>query len=310
MSSRERRQRLLRRWYPASWRERYGDDLLDYLDDAYPTSRLPLRALVSLVRSGTWERCRANGLVGEATKPEQRVRVGALGVLGAWTIIVVAGSFFAKYSEHWDASTPAPRRAIPSMAMSVLQVSAFAGVILCAAAGLLSSRSLWRWSRSTGVRHAMRLVRPALVALVVATTTSAVVIDVAHHLSATQRNGALTWYQVVGVAWSLTLALCLAVAYVTVARVAMRLEYSHRELAVLSRLARGVAASIGVIVASFLVWWIAMARSAPSFFSTAVGGVANTSVPLPMIVTAVVMLVGLLVALWGVYRSRSLGAVS
>jgi len=303
VSARQRRERLLRRCYPAAWRERYGEDLLEYLDDSYGDSRLPLRAALSLARSGTWQRCREVGLVGDATAPDVRLRAGALSVLGAWMIFVVAGSIFAKYSEHWDAVTPAASRALPSTAMTVMQGAAFAGATLCVVAGLMTSRSFWRWARPLGVRGTLRQVRPALLAGFVATSTSAVVIEVAHHLSSSQRNGGVAWYQVVGLAWMFTLVGCLITGYACVARIVMRLDYSEREMVVLSRLAAGVASLMVVVLASLIVWWVAIARVANSFLTTGFMGVSANSIPLPMVTVALTMAVGLFIAGWGVRRT-------
>jgi hypothetical protein len=46
------------RWYPATWRRRYGEELVAMLDDTYGDDKLPPRVRASLVRSGITERVR------------------------------------------------------------------------------------------------------------------------------------------------------------------------------------------------------------------------------------------------------------
>jgi len=46
------------RWYPAAWRQRYGEELIAMLDDTHGNDKLPRRARMSLRRSGLIERIR------------------------------------------------------------------------------------------------------------------------------------------------------------------------------------------------------------------------------------------------------------
>ena len=303
MSRRRERAQWVRRWYPAAWCERYGEELLDLLDDTFAEARLSVGARLSIVRAGIGERCREGGFAGNGSTPALRARAGSLSVLGAWALFVVAGSGFAKYSEHWDSFTPAASRAVPSTAMTVLQVSAYAGALLCVTAALLSGRSFARLGQRIGTRATLRLVRPGVLAAVVAASSSGVIIVVAHHLNALQRNGGSSWYQFVGLIWVSTLVVCLVVGLATVVRVVLRLDYSRREILSLSWLGGGVAVSMLVIFGSLLVWWVAIARSAGKFFSSSLMLIPATTVPLPMIAVAVTMLLGLLVASWGVSRT-------
>lgn len=51
MKSTDHRERLLR-WYPPTWRDRYGEEFAAYLEDAHPSGRLPWRARLSVVVGG------------------------------------------------------------------------------------------------------------------------------------------------------------------------------------------------------------------------------------------------------------------
>jgi hypothetical protein len=46
------------RWYPAAWRRRYGEELIAMLDDTHGNGKPPLRARMSLLRSGLMQRIR------------------------------------------------------------------------------------------------------------------------------------------------------------------------------------------------------------------------------------------------------------
>ena len=88
--------RRVLRWYPAAWRERYGDELIDLLSDTYAENPLPTRAWIGIVMAGVNERGREAAFIGRVSRREDRVRGGALIVLAAWALFIVAGSGFAK----------------------------------------------------------------------------------------------------------------------------------------------------------------------------------------------------------------------
>ena len=122
------------RWYPRSWRARYGDELAALLDDEYGRSA-PARIRLSLVSGGLRQRARQSGLTGDAVPAADGVRAGALVVLVAWIAFVVAGASFAKFSEHFDEALPHSLGAhhVPDLAFTVLQALAGAASILVAA---------------------------------------------------------------------------------------------------------------------------------------------------------------------------------
>ena len=291
------------RGYPAAWRDRYGRELTDLLADTYGDRPLPLRARLALLRAGLIERCRYSDALGRRARPEDQVRAGALTVWFAWACFVVAGAAFAKYSEHWDVATPSAHRALPESAMTLLQVSAFVGAGLCAAAAVVSWGSWWRFLRETGVGNVARLLRPGLVAGLLAVFSTGVIIAVAHHSSYAQRNGSPGAYRFLGLGWSVLLVGCLAVMTWNVDRLVRRLEYSQRQLKYLAVLARLLSVAMLAIFASLLLWWVVIARFAPRFLATGLMGVSNSTVPVPMVGSATLMCAGLLLAARGVRQS-------
>ncbi len=307
VTRRDRRARLVAWSYPSSWRARYGEELLTLLEDTYADGPMNSSAWMSLVRAGVAQRCRAAGVVVGLTRgasPHDRARAGTLSVAWAWLIFVLSGSSFAKFSEHWDLVTRPTARAVPSSAMSVMQVAAWVRAAVWLAALAVSWRALGHVRRQWGGAQLVRLVRPALVTGAVIASSSAVLIVVAHHLSAPQRNGASAWYSLGFLFWATlcTVGLLVAAA-VVVGRVALRLEFTSRELRIVAR--RGVMAmsALCVMVASMLVWWVSLASDASRFFDTRAWGASGTAQSLPMILVALMMGIGLAVATSGTRRA-------
>lgn len=301
-ANQSRAQRMLR-WYPAAWRERYGSELVDLIDDTYGERPLGARAYASLARTGIVQRLRYTFLLSRPASPGDPVREGALTVWFAWACYVVAGAGFAKYSEHWDVATPLNHRAIPEFAMMLVQVSAFVGAGLCGVAALVSLSSAWRYLRDSGVRRVERLMRSGLVAALLAAISTSVMIAVAHHSSYAQRNGSLGAYRFLGLGWSILLVACLAVMSWNIGRLVRQLEYSPRQLTYLAVVARLLSLTMAVIFASFVLWWMAIARFAPRFLATGLLGVSNSTVSVPMLGSAMLMGTGLVLAARGVRRS-------
>jgi hypothetical protein len=118
------------RWYPAAWRERYGEELSALVEDTYgPDARVPRRARLRLARAGIGERfCELAG--GHDPDPGDRSRAGVLLVLCGWACFVAAGSAVAKFAEHWDSMTPRTARSLPTASFDALQWAAAVGAVL------------------------------------------------------------------------------------------------------------------------------------------------------------------------------------
>lgn len=299
MTRRSVNRRRVLRWYPAAWRERYGNELVDLLSDTYADNPLPTRAWIGIVMAGVNERGREAALIGRVSRREDRIRAGALIVLAAWALFIVAGSGFAKYSEHWSAVTPLSDRTVPSIAIVVLQVATFVGVALCGVAALVSWPSFSRLAQHVGARRVFRLVRPAIVAGAISIAATAIIVEVSHHMSSFQRSVAPGPYRAVFLAWAGLLVVCLAVIVVTIGRVVLRIQYSEHQLRVLSVAALTTSAAMSVIFVSLVVWWVSIAQHASWFFTSGVVGAPGALTPVPMVGCGILMLAGLATAAWG-----------
>jgi hypothetical protein len=309
MNGRKRYGRFLR-WYPASWRQRYGDELVALLEDTYGDRPVPLRCRMSLVRAGAVERWRGSGLAADSDESRGKVRSGSLLVLCAWSVFVVAGAGFAKFAEHWDAATPPGDRPLPAAAYDAVQWAAGAGglIVLVAAASCLPA-----FARSMRDGDWTVIRRPVLRAMVVTVVTAAATLGIvvwAHHLGTRQRNGASTPYLGLGALWALLMVASIVCCTAAAVAAASRLRFTARMLRIHGALALAVTIAMVVVIGGTLVWWGAVASSAPWFFGSGVTGSATSPVPASMVAAGILMVLGLATAVVGAGRvARSIRGV-
>jgi hypothetical protein len=92
-------ERLIK-WYPSRWRARYGEEMVALMEDTYGEGSVPLSSQFAIMRTCAVEHLREIGLGGSEETPGERVRSGSLLVLCGWALFVIAGSAFAKMTEH------------------------------------------------------------------------------------------------------------------------------------------------------------------------------------------------------------------
>ena len=135
--NRSRRFERLLRWYPARWRERYRREMVALLEDTYGSRRIPWSARVSLMKNGSLERARGVGWVGDVASPSDRLKAGSTLIVTCWSLFVVAGAIFAKFSEHWNVLTPVADRPAANVGYNAVQWSGVVGVGLVGLGALL-----------------------------------------------------------------------------------------------------------------------------------------------------------------------------
>jgi hypothetical protein len=291
------------RWYPQRWRSRYGDEFLALLDDEYG-GNLPVLVRLSLIPRGLQQRARQSGLTGDSAPAPDRARAGALVVLAAWTLFVIAGASFAKLSEHFDESLPHGRAAhrVPDVAFTVIQTVAGLACALVVTGALLALPAFLRFLRSGGwgsLRgHFVRAVTCSALLVVV----TAPLLTWAHHLTPHQRNGGLHWYGILFLVWVTLLTITLTLWTGVAIAAARRLEFPPSVLMGESILAAAVAGTMLVMVSATVLWWAAMAMHAPAFLNAGPGGAPAASWDPWLTVTVASMVLAAGVALTGVVR--------
>jgi hypothetical protein len=282
-----KRCRLLR-WYPRSWRDRYEDEMLALLDDELGDDRAPMRLRLSLLRHGLTERARSWQPL--TTTPENRWRTGSLTVLVAWAGFMVGGAGFSKASEHFDRAVPIGSRLLPQSAFTVVAIGGTLGGLIVLAGAALALPAAVAYVRTGG----WPTVRPHLVrAVTVSAGTVALTIPLvvwAHRLSEPQRNGADIGYNIAFLAW---VALCIAsLACWTAVAVAVgrRVDLPRLTLRFEAALATALTATMSIVVAASVVWWVAIASAAPWFLDGTAVNATGSSYSIPLTVAVLTML--------------------
>lgn len=292
--------RLLR-WYPAAWRERYGDEFVAFMNDDLEGRRPTWSYRRRVATAGLRERALDVGLVGRTVAPAERRRVGSLVVLVSWGVMVLAGASYEKVSEHSAQALAPTARTGAQVAYDLVVGFGVAGVALVAAGALAALPSLRRFL-ATGGWESLRAHVVRAVALSILAGAGVVFLATwAHRLTGYQRNGGDGAYSaafaLLAILAAVTLGQWTAVAVAT----GRRLVLSDRTLRLESVLAVGVGAAIVGIAASASVWWVTMARDAPAFLTGSAGGSPSIVTP-NLVVTMGLMAFAVATSLMGVAR--------
>jgi hypothetical protein len=275
------------------------------LEDTYGDNTLPLRVQLSLARSGTVERAREVGILGDSAPSSERLKAGSLLVLCGWSLFVVAGATFAKFTEHWSVAMAASHRTLPTIADTATQIAGITGVLAVLFAAILVVPTFVRHLRARGWASVRRPVTRALVAVLVTAVVAACVILWAHHLNTSQRNGGSALFGAGAVAAGFVMLGALAIGTSTVITVTRTLNLPRATLRRLSSMALGVTVLMGVITSGVGIWWANEATYDPRFLANSIGsGVFATpnALPAPLVFAGVFMVVGLASALGGSIR--------
>ncbi len=293
--------RLLR-WYPASWRDRYGEELLALMEDEWGDRSPSLRYRRDVARAGLRERLHATGLVGHAASAPTRLRSGSLLVLSTWTLFVIAGIGLQKSSEHFAQALPHAVRPSSQDAFNAVTLCAVISVVAVLIGVAATLPTAIRFLRSGGWRHVRgHALRAASLSFLV--VVSVIPLSLwAHRLTSIQRNGtdhAYSW--VIGI-WALLIVLAL-VSWTSMAiAIAARLTLSRRVLRIEGSLALVVAGSMAAITGATVVWWDVLAAHASWFLLGDPVGRSSGAVSSTMVTIVSLMSCAVCFAIVGVVR--------
>jgi hypothetical protein len=300
------------RWYPPQWRARFGDEMAALLEDTHGMSAVPLRDRISLAKSGSMERVREAGLIGDSTGPDERIRAGSLLVLCGWSLFIVAGGIFAKFTEHWGAVTPKVDRLLLNDGYNAVRLAGEVGMALVLAAAFVVLPAFIRLVRGGGWA---RIKRPILRAALTGSATVAITaggIVWAHQLSYHDRNGGSVPYEVVFLIWGLAVVASIATSTAAAVCVTRIVNLSERTLRGLSGISIAVTLMMAVTIVGMVTWWGTEAIYAPQFLRNGFGnGIVVTSgtAPPALVSAGVLMVLGLAIAAFGaLHAARSLPA--
>ncbi len=294
------------RWYPPQWRSRYGDEMAVLLEDTYGSAgRVPLRVHVALARAGVAQRVREAGFAGSAGGVRGRLRAGALLVLYGWALFLVAGGIFAKLSDNWLGSTPTSDRWVASTSYDVVALAGALGCGLVLLAALVTLPAFVRLVRGGGWHRVRRPICRALVATTAAAVLFGTLLIWSWHLTPFERNGGLPAYGAFFVLFGLAVVVATACVTAAAAAVARWIEPTDRSLRSVGFMAVGVATSMMLICTATLSWWVWEAVHARDVLTNSIGNgipFSSDSVPPALLGSALLMLLGLILGVWGTMR--------
>ena len=230
-----------------------------------------------------------------------RSPAGLGAVLVAWALMILAGSAFAKSTEHWDdmATGATGLAAVGFVVVVAAAVVVGAALLLGVLIALPAAVAAWRGGR----------LRAAQVALLVAGVTCACaalvgvgVVLWAQRLSPEARNGGDQAYVLTVTGWAVLVAAALATTCAAGIAVLRRLELTERALQAELWLALVMAVGMGVIAAGTIMWWFGARRAAPRLFEAGPGAGSLTA---QLVAIVVGMAVALTIAVVGLTSARS-----
>ena len=301
MKRRDHVRRLLR-WYPAGWRERYGDEFLALVEDRLHETPLTVRLRLSIAIAGMRERCYGSGLIGTRSTVSTQRRSGSLMVLVAWSIMIVGGASLAKMAEHFMVSLPTTFRGTATFAYDATAVAGIVGTGLVLFGVIIALPGFVRLLRANEWPQVRRTISRSVlssVALIVATIGLA---SWAHHLNSTQRNGGAALYSAAFMVFALVVVITIGLWTRASVAAASRIDFTPRELLWESSIALGVCLSSMVVVTAATAWWIQMSLHAPWFLSGTLSGTSGSPWSARVLFTVLVMALATVTALWGGLR--------
>ena len=259
----------LLRWYPRTWRERYGEELLALIQDTVDEGRPTWRLRLGVIGGGLRERGH------QAWRAARTAAVKRLAGPGLGGIMFVAGTTIALLPENLSES-PSPARGWQAAAAfdAVLAAVALTGAVVLAS-GLAALPALVRFLRAGGWPKIRRRVGWAGGATGVAGGGLAGLVLVSGSRSTAQL--AASWAHVAGwLAAGLAIAVAIGLWATAASTTARHLTLAARVRAVQLVLGAVAAIMVTVVLATLDIWW--SVTQAPPWLVAAVVMLALASV--------------------------------
>ena len=254
-----RTRRWLVRLYPVTWRARYGEELDALIVEASGGGPVPWRMRFDLALAAARQHAHELRTGGAGRSPHERARAGAVLVLWAWMLFVLAGIGVQKLSEHWQTSVAEADRTLPAAAFDGLVAGAAIATAIVVVGAALLIPSVIAFGRSGRLVEIRRSAARSAALTVVAASLAVVVIARAHQLTASERNGGDAGYAVAFSACALLGALGLASWVATVSELTQRLDLSAGILRLEALVAMALVIAMAAMTICTIVWWVAAA---------------------------------------------------
>jgi hypothetical protein len=183
----ERRARRLVRWYPKSWRARYGDEFEELLIAELVEQPRSWPRTANVILSGSMARVTRAGLSGQALGPAEQLQVGLVSLgcaLAAFLAFAVA--MWSQLTIGWQWSRPDTLGTTMAVIMMTVAMSLFVTLALLAAIPIA-----WNVLRRVAGHQARGLIRPSLLFLA---GTALVVVGARHFGNGWPGTGGHPWF--------------------------------------------------------------------------------------------------------------------
>ena len=306
-----RRAGRLLRWYPASWRARYGDEFTELLLSEFDEQPRSWRRAADVARSGLLARLTGAGLTSHALEPSEQARAGlATTACSLAAFLIVGVAMWAQLTIGWEWASPGAGAATAAL------VAMSAAVAFLAVLALLAAIPL-AWAAARALKgHSERSVRRS--ALCALTGSGLIAAGGRHFANAWPGTGAhpalphgflpagvaaFSWagtlsvssywahpaalaaFPPAEVAWMALSPVALIAAVAGVAGLVRRLDLSPRVLRYEAWLASSAAAAMAVFLAGACCWVLAEG-SGPGLFHAGAIDVASLAVMMLALSTA------------------------
>jgi hypothetical protein len=302
MKSERRERNHLLRWYPAKWRDRYGEEFVALVHDEFGDATPSLRYRAAVACAGLRERVLATGLVGRHIDATTRLRSGSLLVLSTWTLFVLGGISLQKTSEHFARAVPLGSRASSQDAFNTVVFFAVISAVAVGVGTVATFPAVSRFIRSGGWLRVRGHVLRSAIASAFTVLSLAPLSWWAHHLNELQRNGGDGLYSCAITAWALLVAFTLASWTTAAIAMVKRVGLSNTVLKFEGVLAIVVTACMAAVTFATAWWWNELATHASWFFQGSPAGSRSSAISPNMVVTVSIMVFAALCASLGVAR--------
>lgn len=277
--------------YPLAFKRRYEEEIRALLEQTEPRAR----TVFDLLRGALLAHVRSE----HACERDDRLRVGASGVLACWVVFAAAGFGYYKTTEDEPFTRAGDAHALLGVAHGSIQALAALGslaVILGAAPLVFAALAQ---ARRDGDRLRLLVCVPPA-ALTVFAGLSALLIWLAH----SRRNGHATGLdRGAFVAWELAGCLCGALCVIGARLALMRTAVTHGRLVLAFACGAVVSVAMAGITLLVALYTIALGLDASALAASTNGPLALTSTELELIVQLVAMTGAMLLALTSTNRS-------
>ncbi len=284
--------------YPHEWRARYQEEMLCLAQDVYgPT--FPLSCVAGMAKDGLRQRLSSMGILSEnpliGDPRSQMVHGGVLSVW-AFALVVLAGSGFAKFIEHWNASISQTDSFLPRIGAGIVNAAAVAGAVMVAGGLAVLARPALRFVREGGWAAIKR--KFITVTCLGAGTLAwlAFMVKTAHSLPAQARNGGSVSYLEMGLLFVVLTTLSIFSLASLVSTLARGIELSDARSKACGWMSVMLGGSAYLFAVGLAIWWSSMLVRAPWFFGGTRAQPSAALAPQTLVGIAVLTLAAVLVA--------------